>query len=78
MQPKICNSPVSNGKIRSKYRKLTSNILSSAWQRKMEDLVMDLEHLKDIMDLRDLLSGVVTNPLAWKFHGKQWRGVDAT
>ncbi len=64
MQPKGFDPPVSNKEIRSKYRKLTSNILSSERQRKIEDLVMDLEHLKDITDLTDLLSGVVANPLA--------------
>lgn len=64
MQPKGFDPPVSNEEIRSKYRKLTSNILGGKRQQKIEEMVMDLEHLKDITDLIDLLSGVVANPLA--------------
>ncbi|KAM0794190.1 hypothetical protein BDR22DRAFT_901012 [Usnea florida] len=53
MQPKGFDPPVSNGEIRSNER-----------QRKIEDLVRDLEHLKDITDLTNLLSGAVANPQA--------------
>ena len=64
MQPKGFNPPVSNEEIRSKYQKLTSSILSNERQRKIEEMVMGLEHVKDITELTDLLSVVVANPLA--------------
>ena len=64
MQPKGYNPPVSNEEIRAKYRKLTNSILSSERQQKIEAMVMDLENLRDVTDLTNLLSGDVANPLA--------------
>ena len=62
--PKGFDPPVSNEEIRSKYRKLTSSIMSTERLRKIEEMVMGLEHLKDMTELTDLLSGEVANPLA--------------
>jgi aconitate decarboxylase len=55
-KPRGLDPPVTNEEIITKYRKLTSRILSESRQKQIAEMVLSLEKVEDVTRLTNLLS----------------------